>query len=126
MIATISENDEGSGKPIAAIPLSHLLLMPRSLLILSSTLYQSHLHGISSKTTDIVVDVEKAQTTEEEVKVANQSLLGDAGVLDKIREEGRWVGERGTRTSLTFRHAEKVLKGKAFSIAPGGLRRFQR
>ncbi|KAJ9090994.1 hypothetical protein QFC21_007339 [Naganishia friedmannii] len=44
---------DGHGKPIAAIPLARIYLEPRSLLILSSTLYYSHLHGISTTPTAI-------------------------------------------------------------------------
>jgi alkylated DNA repair protein alkB family protein 6 len=125
MVATpASATDEtGQGKPIAAIPLANLLLMPRSLLILSSSLYTSHLHAIAARTSDVVIDRGAADRRDDEVVVANQPLIGDSSVLDKIREEGRWIGERGTRTSLTFRHAEKVLKGKAFAMATNGLRR---
>ena len=110
------------GRPIAAIPLAHMLLMPRSLLILSSSLYVSHLHGISSNTSDTVVadaDTMKAG----EVVVANKDLIGDVEVMDRLREDGRWVQDREIRTSLTFRRAEKVLKGGAFAMAMGGLRR---
>ena len=110
------------GRPIAAIPLAHLLIMPRSLLILSSSLYVSHLHGISSNTSDTVVaDAEDAK--DGAVTIANKGLIGDSAVMDSLREDGRWTADRETRTSLTFRRAEKVLKGGAFAMALGGLRR---
>ncbi|WVQ97898.1 hypothetical protein IAU59_005015 [Kwoniella sp. CBS 9459] len=127
------EVDGQQGRPIAAIPLAHLLLMPRSLLILSSSLYTSHLHAITSRTKDVVYpsprtdqETDTASTPEGReangVTIANTDLLGDAEVVDAIRN-GRWEGERGTRTSLTFRHAEKVLKGGVASIIGGALKR---
>jgi alkylated DNA repair protein alkB family protein 6 len=51
------------------------------------------------------------------VVIANRDQLGDSSILDELRERGRWTGERGIRTSLTFRHAEKVLKGGMFAKA---------
>jgi len=125
MVATVLDTAAlpgTEGRPIAAIPLAHLLLMPRSLLVLSSSLYVSHLHGISANTRDtVVLDVEKAK--EGDVVVANKDLIGDSEVIDRLTEEGRWSKDRETRTSLTFRRAEKVLKGGAFAMAMGGLRR---
>ncbi|ORY27786.1 hypothetical protein BCR39DRAFT_220208 [Naematelia encephala] len=109
-----------SGRPIAAIPLAHLLVMPRSLLILSSTLYTSHLHGISERFEDIV----SAAPGHEGVVAANADLLGDAGIADSLRNNKVWRQARGTRTSLTFRHANRTLKGGLLSMtATGALRR---
>lgn len=123
MIATPTEDlADCRGRPIAAIPLAHLLVMPRSLLVLSSSLYTSHLHGISANVSDTVVKA-SPDADKGEVVVANQDLIGDSSVLDAIRDEGRWTQERATRTSLTFRRAEKVLKGGVFALAQRGLRR---
>lgn len=102
------------GRTIAAVPLAHLLLQPRSLLILSSSLYASHLHGIEGRRTDDIKDIEGG--------LANGDLVGDALVKDAIRD-GKWKEDRGERISLTFRHVEKVVKGGAFSLALGALRR---
>lgn len=124
MVASAPDDSpEGrEGRPIAAVPLANLLVMPRSLLILSSSLYTSHLHGIAARSSDTVV-ADPLERKDDEVVIANRDQLGDASVLDNLREEGRWTGERGTRTSLTFRHAEKVLKGGMFALAQKGLRR---
>jgi alkylated DNA repair protein alkB family protein 6 len=123
MTATALPADtDGQARPIAAIPLAHLLLLPRSLLILSSSLYTSHLHGISARTEDVIRSV-PALPDAEVVAIANADLLGDATIIDSLRDKGSWNGVRGTRTSLTFRQAEKVLKGGAFSMALGGLKR---
>lgn len=102
------------GRSIAAVPLAHLLLQPRSLLVLSSSLYASHLHGIEGRSKDSVKEIEGG--------LANSDLVGDATVKDSIAD-GSWTAERGERISLTFRHVEKVLKGGAFSMAMGALRR---
>ncbi|WVR09718.1 hypothetical protein IAU60_006794 [Kwoniella sp. DSM 27419] len=122
-----AEGAQGGGRPIAAVPLAHLLLMPRSLLILSSTLYTSHLHAIGSRTKDTVMpsgdNLAKVDSSvEARVEIANVDLLGNAAVVDAIKAGG-WEGDRGTRTSLTFRHAEKVLKGGAMSMIGGALKR---
>ncbi|KAK8846818.1 hypothetical protein IAR55_005906 [Kwoniella newhampshirensis] len=116
-----SDDPANEGRPIAAIPLAHLLLLPRSLLILSSSLYTSHLHAIAPRTKDIVRS--KEANSDDEVVISNADLLCDAFIADRLRENGSWEKERGVRTSLTFRHAEKVLKGGAFSMALGALRR---
>ncbi|WRT64928.1 uncharacterized protein IL334_001868 [Kwoniella shivajii] len=136
MISSSPSLTEGEmGKSIAAIPLGHLLLMPRSLLVLSSTLYTSHLHAISSRHKDIIVPRSLSTPTtnpngaqssgideEGAVTIANAELLGDAEVIDALRE-GKWIGERGIRTSLTFRRAEKVLKGGALGVLGNALKR---
>ena len=123
MTASTPPDDEASGgRPIAAIPLAHLLLMPRSLLILSSSLYTSHLHGVTERESDTVSAQATGTEAEGEV-IANADLLGDAEVQDKLRDGGVWTRLRGTRTSLTFRHANRVLKGGAFSMTGGRLQR---
>lgn len=119
--APFGQPSGAAGRPIAAIPLAHLLLLPRSLLILSSSLYAAHLHGISGRVRDIIVASDAATT--EGVQVANASLLGDAEVEACVKDGGRWEADRGVRTSLTFRRAEKVVKGGAFSVVGGRLGR---
>jgi alkylated DNA repair protein alkB family protein 6 len=107
-----SHDHPTSGQPIAAISLAHLLLLPRSLLIISSSLYSSHLHGIDRRPEDCVLTVDgEAGNEVNGVQIANASLLGDSGIQDAIRSTGKWVGRRGIRTSLTFRHVNKVLRG---------------
>lgn len=117
--AMAEEADSLYGRPIAAIPLAHLLVLPRSLLILSSSLYTAHLHGITAAEVDTVTSTPSPGA----VHIANAALLGDAEIIDKLRNEGSWRGQRETRTSLTFRHAQKVLKGGVFSMVRGGLHR---
>nr|XP_019008654.1 uncharacterized protein I206_06336 [Kwoniella pini CBS 10737]OCF47435.1 hypothetical protein I206_06336 [Kwoniella pini CBS 10737] len=125
------ESDTESGKTIAAIPLAHLLLMPRSLLILKSSLYTSHLHSISSKEEDTIVHRTLSDSVSEDrivkanggVEIANMELLGDAEVIDSLKNTGEWTAKRDTRISLTFRQAEKVLKGGALGALSNALKR---
>ncbi|EIW65472.1 hypothetical protein TREMEDRAFT_57997 [Tremella mesenterica DSM 1558] len=127
MTATPSSDlqDSTEGRPIAAVPFAHVLLMPRSLLVLSSSLYASHLHGISARTEDFVSSSSSPVSASASggVVIANADLIGDPEVGDALRDAGSWRGIRGTRTSLTFRHAEKVLKGGALGLIHGALRR---
>jgi alkylated DNA repair protein alkB family protein 6 len=102
------------GRTVAAVPLAQLLLLPRSLLILSSSLCASHLHGIAEREVDEIKDIPGG--------VANMDLVGDAEVLDGLRD-GTWSRERGERISLTFRHANKVVKGGALGMAMNAMRR---
>lgn len=102
------------GRTVAAVPLAHLLLLPRSLLILSSSLYASHLHGIAERGIDDIKDISGG--------IANMDLVGDAEVLDGLKA-GDWKRERTERLSLTFRHAEKVIKGGALGMALSAMKR---
>ncbi|WVQ76850.1 hypothetical protein IAR50_006524 [Cryptococcus sp. DSM 104548] len=120
MVAIVPSNDD-EARPVAAVPLAHLLLLPRSLLIMSSSLYVSHLHGIGEKAKDSVKSGGIA--SENEVVIANADLLGEADIVDHLRQGQTWVRERGTRTSLTFRRALRVVKGGALGKAMGALRR---
>ncbi|WVN87617.1 uncharacterized protein L203_102800 [Cryptococcus depauperatus CBS 7841] len=129
MIATASSSTKdraGEGRSVAAVPLSHLLLLPRSLLILTSSLYLSHLHGISVRDEDVV---HCASYCDHEadldlgVMIANATLLGDTDIIQQMKMSGTWKRKRGVRTSLTFRHAQKVMKGGAFGKTVRALRR---
>lgn len=159
---------EDGGKSIAAVPLGHVLLMPRSLFVLTGSLYTSHLHGIEARDRDSFIappraeltsgdDITEASTGGDVVEqadgvgkaeadaaagvakgapergtlatlphstnkakaeaciVANATLLG----LDALPRDA-YTYERGTRVSLTFRHAKRVLKGGAFGVTIGG------
>jgi alkylated DNA repair protein alkB family protein 6 len=125
MVATPSDTATRDAQPIAAIPLAHLLVLPRSLLILSSSVYTSHLHGISPRTSDRVsAKSGMTETVESDVCViSNAELLGDAAFVDNLLAGSQWERARGVRTSLTFRHAERVLRGGPFGLAKGVLRR---
>lgn len=133
-VSTAGKDDNGtdsasisSGKAIAAVPLSRLYLEPRSLLILSSSLYASHLHGITETTKDVLFasssDASPTQKDEDalnaSVPVANLNLLNPV-IQETVAREGRYESERGTRVSLTFRKVERVMKG---ALGGGGLGR---
>jgi alkylated DNA repair protein alkB family protein 6 len=127
----------GVGRAVAAVPLAHVLLLPRSLFVLTHTLYADHLHGIATRERDVCFapGVERGEKMEideagagaeakpEPVVVANAELLGRPDVQAALASPDGWAADRGTRTSLTFRRAEKVLKGGAFALVGGKLRR---
>jgi len=121
-----TEETEGGGKIVAAVPLGHVLLLPRSLFVITRSLYESHLHGIAERSADRVVA--KLGGEEEQpqgpppVVVANAALLKRPDIQAAIESTG-WTAERETRVSLTFRRANKVLKGGAFALVGGKLRR---
>lgn len=117
MVATIS--NDPTPRVIAAVPLAHLLVLPRSLLILSSSLYTAHLHGIRGQVEDRVCSTEGEGEAD---VIVNADLLGNAEISDALRE-GVWTGERGVRTSLTFRTADKVLKGGGANLLRGMMKR---
>jgi alkylated DNA repair protein alkB family protein 6 len=106
---TASITDDPAPRVIAATPLAHMLILPRSLLVLSSSLYTSHLHGIRAQTKDVVHQGEGVGGSKGDL-IVNADLLGNAEITDALRD-GSWTGDRGVRTSLTFRTADKVLKG---------------
>jgi hypothetical protein len=54
--------------------------------------------------------------------IANTDLIGDATTLDALRD-GTWREDRGERISLTFRHANRVIKGGALGLAQAALMR---
>ena len=115
--STTADSKTDHGRPIAAIPLAHLLLLPRSLLILSSSLYASHLHGIVARADDVVRSPsEGVAASSDGVTIANESLLEDSAITNALREHGQWSGARSTRTSMTFRHALKVFRAGRFGI----------
>lgn len=134
MVAT--EEEDGSGaRAVAAVPLGHVLLLPRSLFVLSASLYADHLHGIAARDEDVCVGPgvevatatgdgdEPAAASSPPVVVANASLLAEPDIQAALATPAGWTSKRGTRTSLTFRHATRVLKGGAFSMVGGRMRR---
>lgn len=140
--STAATSDGHEERIIAAVPLAHILLLPRSLFILSSSLYTSHLHGITGRVVDDLASLtptgggrdpnkdpeveDKPQDTGRrsigQAVIANAELVGDATTLDALRD-GSWRAERGERVSLTFRHANKVVKGGALGLAAAALKR---
>lgn len=111
------------GKAVAAVPLGHVLLLPRSLFVLTGSLYQSHLHGIAEREGDTVVDAGRENGQADAVVVSNTALLANPEIEAAIRSPEGWTAKRDTRTSVTFRRAEKVLKGGAFAMVGGRMKR---
>lgn len=87
------------GKSIDKKPLFSMLLEPRSLVITTSDLYTSHLHGIEDVEEDVFGGPEA--TT-----IANSALLADQRVMETVVKGGTL--KRETRWSLTCRDVEKV------------------
>ncbi len=138
--ATDDHPHRTEAKPIAAIPMASIYLEPRSLYIMSSALYTSHLHGVLRGTTDTLRDDRRGLSAEEGeaairadgteaqrdrvnasagVAVANQALLSEE-VRSPLERDGTYTATRATRTSLTFRKVDKVFKGgQALNIMLG-------
>jgi alkylated DNA repair protein alkB family protein 6 len=92
-----SETQEQGGRTIAHVPLARIYLAPRSLLVMASALYTTHLHGISETTEDVITAADAPgpdRTTAAAqpgagvlVPVANLSLLSEA-IRQTVREKG--------------------------------------
>ena len=80
---------------LVPFPAYRILQEPRSLLIMTDTLYTDHLHGIA----DISEDVNLNEST-----IANWNLLGNTALF----QDG--INRRDIRTSLTYRDVMKVSK----------------
>ncbi|TFK90907.1 hypothetical protein K466DRAFT_483807 [Polyporus arcularius HHB13444] len=91
-----------TGRPIDPTPILTLLLEPRSLVITTSSLYQSHLHGID----DLMEDSFAPASRSPGEKIANVHLLRGKAEKDAVLNGG--FLERGLRYSLTCRDVEKV------------------
>ncbi|KAI0633061.1 hypothetical protein C8Q77DRAFT_1121365 [Trametes polyzona] len=95
----------GSGRPIDPAPVLSLLLEPRSLVITTSSLYTSHLHGIEEVQTDSFTADGRAP----QERIANYTLLRGKAEREAVEHGGTL--ERGMRYSLTCRDVEKVAAG---------------
>ncbi|KAH9886714.1 hypothetical protein C8Q73DRAFT_768982 [Cubamyces lactineus] len=93
----------GAGKPIDPNPVLSLLLEPRSLVITTSSLYTTHLHGIDEVAEDIFIMADGRGPHE---RIANFEMLREKEAKDAIANGGKL--ERGMRFSLTCRDVEKV------------------
>ncbi|KAI0312636.1 hypothetical protein OF83DRAFT_1165905 [Amylostereum chailletii] len=104
------------GRPIDPTPALSLLLEPRSLVITSSELYTSHLHGISETDIDLfsvhASHEDASRVDDGRVRVANWEMLTGKTEKRAVREGGTLV--RGTRYSLTCRDVGRVAR-----VGPG-------
>lgn len=101
------------GGPIDSTPLLSVLLEPRSVIITTSTLYTSNLHGIQELEEDVLVLTENNQeplVAGLGTPIANRHML--AGMTERTVAQSGGVIKRGTRYSLTCRDVERVALGK--------------
>ncbi|KAF8900126.1 hypothetical protein CPB84DRAFT_1680744 [Gymnopilus junonius] len=99
----------GQGRSINMIPVSSVLLEPRSLIISSGSIYTSHLHGIDALEEDLIA----LDASASGIKVSNVAQLQDPAIKVSIHQ-GVPI-KRGTRYSLTCRDVERV---SVFSTHP--------
>jgi alkylated DNA repair protein alkB family protein 6 len=105
-----------AGRLVDSTPVLSLLLEPRSVIITTSSLYTSHLHGIQELNEDIIV----AAAGEDQmplvggldVPIANWHML--TGEKERSIMQNGGTLRRGTRYSLTCRDVERVASGVAF------------
>lgn len=79
-----------------------LFLERGSLLVLRESMYESHMHGIAEKSSDVL----------SEVSIYNFNNLGDETLKSKISSNSEVELERKTRISLTIRNVPKTVKVK--------------
>lgn len=103
-----------SGRGIDPKPVVTLLLEPRSVVITSSSLYTSHLHGIQDLEEDILEPADDGgpRVAGLNVPIANWGML--AGSNEILAASTGGTLKRDTRYSLTCRDVEKVASGMAF------------
>ncbi|KAH8822690.1 hypothetical protein DL96DRAFT_1469718 [Flagelloscypha sp. PMI_526] len=115
MVATISlgshamfhyfKYKEGE-KIIDSPPLLSMLLEPRSVVITTGALYQSHLHGIREVETDSFMAGTPPRLSDLDAPVDNWTMLKNAEIKEVVMQGGTL--DRGTRWSLTCRDVQKV------------------
>ncbi|KDQ55970.1 hypothetical protein JAAARDRAFT_36761 [Jaapia argillacea MUCL 33604] len=110
------------GRSIDPNPVLSVLLEPRSLIVTTSSLYTSHLHGIEELEEDSFTISSQDFTQGQAAvvgspllpRIANVDLLQSASVR-RVVEEGGTL-RRGTRYSLTCRDVEKVANVRMFAM----------
>ncbi len=99
--------------------MARVFLESRSLFIMTSSLYRTHLHGISADAVDKISAPGDSERSSARTAIANADLLGDAELKAELKAGMIAEKERGTRVSLTFRRVEKVVKGGLLGRAGG-------
>jgi alkylated DNA repair protein alkB family protein 6 len=111
-----SENrSSDGGRVVNPNPALSVLLEPRSVIITTSLLYTSHLHGIQELDEDTIVPAENGGMPLVgglNVPIANWNMLTGENERYVVQHGG--ILRRGTRYSLTCRDVEKVASGKTF------------
>ncbi|KAI0791046.1 hypothetical protein C8Q75DRAFT_759099 [Abortiporus biennis] len=104
-----SEVSPTLGKSIDKTPIFSLLLEPRSLVITTSSLYTTHLHGIDDLEEDVFLspgDHTGDDLSTQAIRIANVNLLAGQKEREILRDGG--VLKREVRYSLTCRDVERV------------------
>ncbi|PIL25809.1 hypothetical protein GSI_11562 [Ganoderma sinense ZZ0214-1] len=101
-ISAPNEPISSTGRPIDPTPVLAVLLEPRSLVITTSALYVSHLHGIDG----LLEDKFEEDGRPPQERIANYDLL--RGAAERAAIANGSILERGLRYSLTCRDVEKV------------------
>jgi alkylated DNA repair protein alkB family protein 6 len=106
-----------TGRVVNPVPILSVLLEPRSVIITTSSLYTSHLHGIQELHEDVIAPTSAADTRIPlvvglDVPIANWQMLTGENERRIVRDGGTL--RRGTRYSLTCRDVEKVAGGTTF------------
>ncbi|KIM82017.1 hypothetical protein PILCRDRAFT_820910 [Piloderma croceum F 1598] len=118
-LATSESSNQSSeaGRVVNPVPILSVLLEPRSVIITTSSLYTSHLHGIQELHEDIIVptsaeDGQIPLVAGLDVPIANWHMLTGENERRIVQDGGTL--RRGTRYSLTCRDVEKVAGGTTF------------
>lgn len=97
----------GGGRSIDKTPTLSVLLEPRSLVVTTSSLYTSHLHGIDELEEDVFL-APGSESAVSQFTIANVDLLGEEKLKEAVVHGG--VLRRETRYSLTCRDVERVAR----------------
>ena len=116
-LATLGSTSQptGVGRLVDPTPVLSILLEPRSVIITTSSLYTSYLHGIQELEEDCIIPAREGQLPLVEglnAPIANWAML--SGEKEKSIMQNGGTLRRGTRYSLTCRDVEKVAGGKSF------------
>ena len=103
-----------SGRGINSKPVVTVFLEPRSIIITSSSLYTSHLHGIQDLQQDILQPADDGypKVADLDVPIANWGMLTSSNEM-LTGSKGSTL-KRGTRYSLTWRDVKRVASVQAF------------
>jgi len=116
LATTRSDNKPSlAGRLVNPTPVLSLLLEPRSVIITTSSLYTSHLHGIQELDEDIIIpagDDHMPLVGGLNVSIANWHMLTGENERNIMQHGGTL--RRGTRYSLTCRDVERVASGITF------------
>jgi len=112
-----SENQSSdAGRVVNPVPILSVLLEPRSVIITTSSLYTSHLHGIQELHEDTIVPTSAGDgqilVAGLDVPIANWHMLTGENERRIVQDGGTL--QRGTRYSLTCRDVERVAGRTTF------------